>query len=86
VVKVAGDEQAFVNATGDALYDVDRHVLAGLLVARRGPSLVTDADFEGRLSALIEELVPDSAESRNRALRQMLTRRCSTIPSSTWRS
>ncbi len=75
VVKVAGDEQAFVNATGDALYDVDRHVLAGLLVARRGPSLVTAADFEGRLSALIEELVPDSAESRNRALRQTLTRR-----------
>lgn len=75
VLKVAGDEQAFVNATGDALYDVDRHVLAGLLVARRGPSLVGELDFEDRLGALVEELVPDSAESRNRALRQSLTRR-----------
>jgi uncharacterized protein (TIGR02678 family) len=75
VARVAGDEQAFLNATGDALYDVDRHVLAGLLVARRGPSLVTSADFEGRLLALVEDLVPDSAELRNRALRQTLTRR-----------
>jgi uncharacterized protein (TIGR02678 family) len=75
VVKVAGDEQAFVNATGDALYDVDRHVLAGLLVTRRGPSLVGARDFEDRLRALVEDVVPDSAESRNRALRQSLTRR-----------
>ena len=75
VARVAGDEQAFLNATGDALYDVDRHVLAGLLIARRGPSLVSSSDFEGRLLALVEDLVPDSAELRNRALRQALTRR-----------
>jgi len=75
LVKVAGDEQAYVNDTGDALYDVDRHVLSGLLVARRGPSLVNAGDFESRLSALAFELVPDSTESRNRALRQALTRR-----------
>jgi len=40
LTRVAGDEQAFVSATGDVLYDVDRRVLATLLSARRGPSLL----------------------------------------------
>ena len=73
--KVAGDEQAFVNESGDALYDVNRRVLAGLLVARRGPSTVTAPDFEGRLRAVTDELVPDTDEARNRAIRHGLARR-----------
>ncbi|MFD0684607.1 DUF2398 family protein [Actinomadura fibrosa] len=35
LVKVAGDGQAFVNRSDDALYDVDRRVLAVLLATRR---------------------------------------------------
>lgn len=39
--RVAGDEESFVNAGGDhadALYDVHRRTLAGMLAAVRGPS------------------------------------------------
>lgn len=34
--RVAGDEEAFVKDTGDALYDVQRQVLAALLTTPRG--------------------------------------------------
>lgn len=75
LVRVAGDEQAYVTASGDALYDVDRRVLASLMVARRGPSMVEAAGLEARLAALTEELTPDTDEGRNRALRHGLSRR-----------
>ncbi|MDH6127348.1 TIGR02678 family protein [Kitasatospora sp. GP82] len=75
LAKVAGDEDAFLKSAGDALYDVDRRVLAGLLVARRGPSTVRTGGFEQRLAELNAEVLPDSDELRNRALRHTLTRR-----------
>lgn len=77
LARVAGDEQDFVNNTtsGDALYDVDRRALAGLLATPRGASLVDAPDFETRLQALEEETAPDSADARRRAVRQSLTRR-----------
>jgi len=75
LARVAGDEQSFVNASGDALYDVNRRVLATMLVAQRGPSTVTATDLEARLRAITEELVPDSEDGRNRAIRQRLARR-----------
>lgn len=75
LAKVAGDEDAFLKSAGDALYDVDRRVLAGLLAARRGPSTVRAQDFESRLTELTTEALPDSDELRNRALRHSLTRR-----------
>ncbi|WP_405018265.1 TIGR02678 family protein [Kitasatospora sp. NBC_00070] len=75
LAKVAGDEDAFLKSAGDALYDVDRRVLAGLLVARRGPSTVRAGTFEQRLTELNAEVLPDSDELRNRALRHTLTRR-----------
>lgn len=75
LVKVAGDEQAFVNRSGDALYDVDRHVLAVLLATRRGPSMVGTADHDARLAAVTEDLVPDTEDGRNRAIRHTITRR-----------
>jgi len=73
--RVAGDEQAFAAGSGDALYDVERRVLASLLVTRRGPSTVTATDLEARIAAATEELVPDTDDARNRALRHALTRR-----------
>jgi uncharacterized protein (TIGR02678 family) len=75
LTRVAGDEQSFVNASGDALYDVNRRVLATLLVVQRGPSTVTTTGLEGRLRAITEELVPDSEDGRNRAVRHRLARR-----------
>lgn len=73
--RVAGDEDAYVSGAGDALYDVERRVLAGLLATRQGPSLIHSADFEERLAALTAETALDSDELRFRALRHTLTRR-----------
>jgi uncharacterized protein (TIGR02678 family) len=75
LVRVAGDEQAYVTASGDALYDVDRRVLAGIMVARRGPSMVEASRLQERLAAIAEELTSDTDEGRNRALRHGLVRR-----------
>ncbi|WP_371519912.1 TIGR02678 family protein [Kitasatospora sp. NBC_01300] len=75
LAKVAGDEDAFLKSAGDALYDVDRRVLAVLLVSRRGPSTVRADGFEERLAELNAEVLPDSDELRNRALRHTLSRR-----------
>ncbi|GAA3477252.1 TIGR02678 family protein [Streptomyces yanii] len=76
--RVAGDEEAYVSGAGDALYDVERRVLAGLLATRVGPSIV-QADgvdgFEERLAQLTAETALDSDELRFRAIRHRLTRR-----------
>ncbi|MER7998756.1 TIGR02678 family protein [Streptomyces sp. NPDC095613] len=45
--RVAGDEEAYVNGAGDALYDVRRRVLAGLPATRRGPSMVAAEEAAG---------------------------------------
>ncbi|GAA3884349.1 TIGR02678 family protein [Streptomyces sedi] len=73
--RVAGDEEAYVNGAGDVLYDVRRRVLAGLLTSRRGPSMVTDAGLEDRLTELTADSALDSDELRFRAIRWKLTRR-----------
>ncbi|MDX3387154.1 TIGR02678 family protein [Streptomyces niveiscabiei] len=73
--RVAGDEDAYVSGAGDVLYDVQRRVLAGLLAARRGPSLIGADGFEDRLAELTAESALDSDELRFRAVRQRLTRR-----------
>lgn len=80
--RVAGDEETFVHAGGDqadALYDVQRRMLAGMLAAVRGPSTWTPeeapATLEERLRALVGEHVADSEEGRRTALRHQLARR-----------
>src|SRR5690606_24193659 len=73
--RVSGDEESYLSATEDVLYDVRRAVLAALLTGTRGPSTVTAAGFEDRLAELTDEPVPDTDDLRNRALRQGLTRR-----------
>jgi uncharacterized protein (TIGR02678 family) len=75
LARVAGDEESFVRSEGDALYDVDRHVLAALLAAPRGPSTVTAREFDARLAALAEELPATTDELRNQQIRRRLTRR-----------
>jgi uncharacterized protein (TIGR02678 family) len=80
---VAGDEEAFVQAAGaaqaDALYDVQRRTLAGMLAAVRGPSTWTRADapaaLDDRLHALVDEHVADSDEGRRTAMRHDIARR-----------
>ncbi|GAB2894554.1 TIGR02678 family protein [Streptomyces mayteni] len=75
LARVSGDENAYLQKAGDALYDVERRVLAGMLATRRGPSTVAAADFENRLAELAAETALDSDELRNRHLRHTLTRR-----------
>jgi uncharacterized protein (TIGR02678 family) len=81
---VAGDEEAFVQAAGtavqaDALYDVQRRMLAGMLAAVRGPSTWAKAEapasLDERLHALVDEHVADSEEGRRTAMRHHIARR-----------
>lgn len=82
--RVAGDEDGFVHDTtsstqSDALYDIQRRMLAGILAAVRGPSTWADDDapvtLDERQYALITEHMADSDEGRRTALRHTLARR-----------
>ena len=72
---VAGDDQAFIAGSGDALYDVNRRVLATVLVTRVGASTITEPGFEERLRSLTAEPRPETDEARNREIRHRLARR-----------
>ena len=73
--RVAGDEDAYLSAGTDVLYDVHRPVLGVLLSGARGPSTVAAETFADRLAELTAEPVAESEELRNHALRRRLTRR-----------
>jgi uncharacterized protein (TIGR02678 family) len=82
LLRVAGDEEGFVRAGGenaDALYDVHRRTLAGMLAAVRGPSTwpsgAAPVTLDDRLHALVDEHLADSDEARRTALRHGLGRR-----------
>lgn len=75
LARVAGDEDAFVRHDGDALYDVERRVLAALLASPRGPSTISAATHEERLTLLTEELPATTDDLRNQQIRHRLTRR-----------
>lgn len=80
--RVVGDEEGFVRGEGaqaDALYDIQRRALSGMLAAARGPSTwlpeEEPATLEERLWALVSEHVSGSDEGRRTALRHGLARR-----------
>ena len=81
--RVAGDEESFIHDHGsaqhDALYDVQRRMLAGMLAAVRGPSTWRLEDvpvhFEDRLRSLAVEQMADGEQGRRDALRHHLARR-----------
>lgn len=80
LVRVAGDEESYVAAGGDALYDVDRRVLATMLSAEHGPGLVGaalgQAPAIGQIEAGLHEPPPTyTDEEANRHLRHAVTRR-----------
>lgn len=76
--RVVGDEETYVNRSGDVLYDVSRRVLATLPASTRGASLIAASGArlgsEEVLAALVEEYVPDTVEGRRTALRHRLSR------------
>jgi len=81
--RMAGDEQAYIEASthenSDALYDVQRPLLAAVLAAVRGPSTWPDEQapltLEERIQSLVQTPAPDSAEGQRTALRHYLARR-----------
>jgi uncharacterized protein (TIGR02678 family) len=79
LARVAGEEEGYVQQRGgDALYDVARRALAGLLACTRGPSTFTADETQHltqRLAALTGEYRPDDAEGRRTAIRHRLARR-----------
>ncbi len=73
--RVAGDEDAYLGGGGDALYEVERRVLAVVIASRRGPSTVVADVFTERLAGLNAEPAPEGDDARNRRIRHRLTRR-----------
>ena len=75
LARVHGDEQQYLVARGDVLYNVNRPALAAMLNVKRGPSTIDEAALDERLAALVDEPILDTDESRNRRLRSQLTRK-----------
>ncbi|WP_323011611.1 TIGR02678 family protein [Castellaniella sp.] len=84
--RIAGDEESYVRAnaaasgeTNDALYDVHRRALAGMLAAIRGPSTwpseQAPVTLSDRLDSLVREYRPDTEDGQRTALRHHLARR-----------
>lgn len=80
LVRVAGDEDSYTAGDGDALYDVDRRVLATMLASAHSPALIapslgTTPPIE-RIEAALHEPPPAYTEDEvNRRLRHAVSRR-----------
>ncbi len=70
-----GDDQQFIEGTGDALYRVERPMLAAMLCVGRPPCTLSGLPSADRLAALHETEHPDTDEVRNIQLRHQLVRR-----------
>lgn len=80
LVRVAGDEESYVSADGDALYDIDRRVLATMLSTGHGPGLVAArlgaAPAIDRIEAALHEPPPSyTDEESTRRVRHAVSRR-----------
>lgn len=80
LVRVAGDEESYVSANGDVLYDVHRRVLATMLSTVHGPGLVDSRLGPSRAIAQIEAALHEvppayTEEESNRRLRHAVSRR-----------
>lgn len=80
LLRVAGDEDSYVSADGDALYDVDRRVLAAMLSTVHGPGMVGAAlgpapTIDQIETALHEPPPVYTDEEATRRLRHAVTRR-----------
>lgn len=77
--RIAGEEEAYVQHDGDALYDVQRRGLAALLACTRGPSTLAAgseiSSLDERLAEITAEYIPDNIEGKRAAVRHGLARR-----------
>jgi len=70
-----GDEEQYLAGKGDVLYNISRPILSAMPCVKRGPSTVDESLLESRISAIIEEPLPETNEGRIRRLRSRLMRR-----------
>lgn len=80
LVRVAGDEDSYVSSDGDALYDVDRRVLATMLSTAHSPGLVGARLGASPSIETIEQVLHDpppayTDDEANRRLRHAVSRR-----------
>lgn len=80
LVRVAGDEESYVVSDGDALYDVDRRVMAAMLATEHSPALVagrlSDQPTIDELEAALHEPPPVyTEEEEHRRIRHSISRR-----------
>lgn len=75
IARVAGDEQAYINRSGDALYDIHRPLLSAVLASDRGPSALDATTTEQRLTALSADAPVEGEDARRTLLRYRLARR-----------
>lgn len=78
--RVHGDEESFIAHKGDALYRVERTVLARLLTSRQPPSTLSVQSEDERLRALLQEHHLETEESARRAMRHRLARQLADDP------
>lgn len=80
LLRVAGDEESYVAAGGDALYDVDRRVLATMLSSPHSPGVIRmeigDSPQISEIESALHASPPAYTESEsNRQLRHSISRR-----------
>lgn len=80
LARVAGDEESYIASAGDALYDVDRRVLASMLATEHSPTLVAGhigaaPGIEAIAAALHAQPPAYTDEEANRRLRHAISRR-----------
>lgn len=73
--RVEGDEERFVDASVDVLYDIEHGIVGVMLQSAQAPSGIGRGGFEDRLAAVTEQQFVDTDDARNRSLRRILTRR-----------
>ncbi|RGE19249.1 TIGR02678 family protein [Leucobacter sp. wl10] len=73
--RIEGDEERFVEAGTDVLYDVEHGVVGVMLQTAQAPSMTLEEAPEARLSAVVEQPFVDTDDARTRALRRIITRR-----------
>jgi len=74
LVRVHGNEEAYIQSAEDVLYTIQRPLLAHLLTVQRGPSTIDESDFTERLNKMQSESAPESDAGRRRRLRVTLMR------------
>ena len=73
--RVHGDEQQYLNQSGDVLYSINRPALAAVLNLQNSPSTIAATRTSERIGRLTQEFAPASEEGRNRTIRSALVRR-----------